>query len=209
MPTIAANGQIQLEAVIPGEAEITVTVTDSSGESDQFTFDVNVPFTPPAGAVPADFVPFSGQRQLAGTDPVLRNNIYDSAPEFNLEAGRDYRAIVETADGEIVVDLFENESPLTVNNFVNLALDGFYDGVTFHRVIDGFVAQGGDPSGTGGGGPGYQFVDELNNGLNFNGFGQLAMANSGPNTNGSQFFFTLSDNPSFAGNHTIFGEIIV
>ena len=99
-------------------------------------------------------------------------------------------------------------SPITVNNFVNLAEDGFYDGVTFHRVIDDFVAQGGDPTGTGSGGPGYQFVDELNNGLNFRGFGQLAMANSGPDTNGSQFFFTLNDNPAFSGDHTIFGEIV-
>ena len=208
LPTISAQGQIQLEALFHGSADITVTATDGSGETDQFTFNVDVPFTPPSGPIPDNFVPFSGQRQLAGTTPSLRNNIYDSAPAFNINTAQNYWAYIETADGEIVIDLFENDAPLTVNNFVNLALDGFYDGVTFHRVIQNFVAQGGDPTGTGSGGPGYQFVDELNNGHEFDGFGQLAMANSGPNTNGSQFFFTLNNNPAFAGEHTIFGEVV-
>ena len=116
--------------------------------------------------------------------------------------------IIETDEGDLVLDLFATESPLAVNNFVNLAEDGFYDGVNFHRVIEDFVAQGGDPTGTGFGGPGYQFADELDNGLSFSGVGQLAMANSGPNTNGSQFFITLNEDPQFTGQHTIFGEII-
>ena len=170
--------------------------------------EVNVPFEEPSGNVPNDFQQFSGERQLSNVTPNLRNEIYDSAPEMTIDTNLDYQAVIETSDGIIRVDLFESESPITVNNFVNLAEDGYYDGLTFHRVLPNFVAQGGDPTGVGSGGPGYQFVDELNNGLVFSGFGQLAMANSGPNTNGSQFFFTLNENPAFAGEHTIFGDVI-
>jgi cyclophilin family peptidyl-prolyl cis-trans isomerase len=107
----------------------------------------------------------------------------------------------------IVVELFADRTPETVNNFVTLARDGFYDGLTFHRIVPGFVIQGGDPKGDGTGGPGYQFQDEIVPSLTFEGAGLLAMANSGPNTNGSQFFITLGPAEHLNGKHTIFGEV--
>jgi len=106
------------------------------------------------------------------------------------------------------VQLFDDQAPKTVNNFVFLAQNGFYNGTTFHRVLDGFMAQGGDPTGTGMGGPGYQFEDEFSPDLTFDRPGLLAMANSGPNTNGSQFFITYDATPHLNGLHTIFGEVI-
>ena len=110
--------------------------------------------------------------------------------------------------GEFTVRLFADKAPVTVNNFIFLARDGYYDGVTFHRVIDGFMAQGGDPTGTGSGDPGYSFEDEIDPELVFDRAGLLAMANAGPNTNGSQFFITYGPTPHLNGLHTIFGEVI-
>ena len=112
-----------------------------------------------------------------------------------------------TAKGDVNINLLPNKSPVTVANFVNLAKKGYYDGLKFHRVIDNFMAQGGDPTGTGAGGPGYRFEDEVNNGLNFSKAGKLAMANAGPGTNGSQFFITTVPTEWLNGNHTIFGEV--
>ena len=112
-----------------------------------------------------------------------------------------------TAKGDVNINLLPDKSPVTVANFVNLAKKGYYDGLKFHRVIDNFMAQGGDPTGTGAGGPGYQFEDEVNNGLNFSKAGKLAMANAGPGTNGSQFFITTVPTEWLNGNHTIFGEV--
>ena len=111
-----------------------------------------------------------------------------------------------TAKGDVNINLLPDKSPVTVANFVNLAKKGYYDGLKFHRVIDNFMAQGGDPTGTGMGGPGYRFEDEVNNGLNFSKAGKLAMANAGPGTNGSQFFITTVPTEWLNGNHTIFGE---
>ena len=113
-----------------------------------------------------------------------------------------------TAKGDVNINLLPDKSPVTVANFVNLAKKGYYDGLKFHRVIDNFMAQGGDPTGTGAGGPGYQFEDEVNNGLNFSKAGKLAMANAGPRTNGSQFFITTVPTEWLNGNHTIFGEVV-
>ena len=113
-----------------------------------------------------------------------------------------------TAKGDVNINLLSDKSPVTVANFVNLAKKGYYDGLKFHRVIDNFMAQGGDPTGTGMGGPGYQFEDEVNNGLNFSKAGKLAMANAGPGTNGSQFFITTVPTERLNGNHTIFGEVV-
>ena len=113
-----------------------------------------------------------------------------------------------TAKGDVNINLLPDKSPVTVANFVNLAKKGYYDGLKFHRVIDNFMAQGGDPTGTGAGGPGYQFEDEVNNGLNFSKPGKLAMANAGPGTNGSQFFITTVPTEWLNGNHTIFGEVV-
>jgi cyclophilin family peptidyl-prolyl cis-trans isomerase len=113
----------------------------------------------------------------------------------------------ETTMGNFTVELFETEVPNTVGNFAKLAEKNFYDGVIFHRVIDGFMIQGGDPTGTGRGGPGYQFADEIHPKLKHTGEGMLSMANAGPNTNGSQFFITLVPTPHLDGRHTVFGKV--
>ena len=113
-----------------------------------------------------------------------------------------------TAKGDVNINLLPDKSPVTVANFVNLAKKGYYDGLKFHRVIDNFMAQGGDPTGTGMGGPGYRFEDEVNNGMNFSKAGKLAMANAGPGTKGSQFFITTVPTEWLNGNHTIFGEVV-
>ena len=123
---------------------------------------------------------------------------------------REYKMKIKimTEKGDININLLPEKSPVTVANFVNLAKKGYYDGLKFHRVIDNFMAQGGDPTGTGAGGPGYRFEDEVNNGLNFSKAGKLAMANAGPGTNGSQFFITTVPTEWLNGNHTIFGEVV-
>jgi len=118
------------------------------------------------------------------------------------------KATIETTKGTIVIELYQDEAPKTVENFVKLAKQGFYDGVIFHRVIPGFMIQGGDPTGTGTGGPGYTFADEISPNLRHDGPGILSMANAGPNTNGSQFFITLAATPWLDGKHAIFGRVI-
>jgi len=133
---------------------------------------------------------------------------WDSPPPFLIEMTKVYIARLETEKGEIVVELFADRAPITVNNFVFLARQGFYDDTSFHRVIHGFMAQGGDPTGTGTGGPGYTFQDEFDPSLRFDQEGLLAMANSGPNTNGSQFFITYGPTPWLNGFHTIFGKVV-
>jgi cyclophilin family peptidyl-prolyl cis-trans isomerase len=128
---------------------------------------------------------------------------------MTIDVSKTYFATFQLAKGgEFRVELFDDQAPKTVNNFVYLARSGFYDGTTFHRVLDGFMAQGGDPTGTGSGGPGYQFEDEIDPSLTFDRAGLLAMANSGPNTNGSQFFITYDATPHLNGLHTIFGEVV-
>lgn len=117
------------------------------------------------------------------------------------------RAIIKTDKGEIQLDLHADKTPLTVANFVNLAQRGYYDGVSFHRVIADFMIQGGDPTGTGRGGPGYRFEDELDPDLRHDGPGVLSMANAGPGTNGSQFFITHGATPHLDGHHTVFGRV--
>jgi peptidyl-prolyl cis-trans isomerase A (cyclophilin A) len=117
-------------------------------------------------------------------------------------------ATLHTNHGAIELELFDDDAPKTVENFRKLAGDGFYDGVIFHRVIKGFMIQGGDPTGTGTGGPGYQFKDEIHPDLQFNRPYLLAMANAGPGTNGSQFFITVSEPSWLNGKHTIFGEVV-
>ena len=133
---------------------------------------------------------------------------WSKPPEMTINLQKQYTAVIETELGNITLRLFSSESPVTVNNFVFLAKQGYYDGVTFHRVIHNFMVQGGDPTGSGSGGPGYMFEDEVNNGLAFDKPGLLAMANAGPNTNGSQFFITHVPTPHLNNNHTIFGEVI-
>jgi len=147
-------------------------------------------------------------RTLSTVEPADRLDYYEAYPEQVIDSAQNYEAIIRTNQGDIRLRLFAESSPLTVNNFVFLANEGFYDGLTFHRVLEDFMAQGGDPTGLGFGGPGYQFADETENGLQFDRPGLLAMANSGPSTNGSQFFITFTETPHLNGLHTIFGEVI-
>ena len=128
-------------------------------------------------------------------------------PSGDLDLHKSYTARFKTERGDIVVELYADRAPLTVENFVNLARAGFYDGTTFHRVIKGFMAQGGDPTGTGTGGPGYQFGDEFHPSLRHDGPGVLSMANAGAGTNGSQFFITHSATPHLDNKHSVFGRV--
>lgn len=136
------------------------------------------------------------------------NGMYSSAPAMALDANVDYQAVICTEAGAIHVELYEDRTPETVNSFVFLANDNYYNQTIFHRVIEGFMAQAGDPTGTGSGGPGYQFGDETFDDLAFDRPYLLAMANAGPGTNGSQFFITFAPTPWLDGAHTIFGEVI-
>src|SRR5690349_1488407 len=134
---------------------------------------------------------------------------YNSPPAMQIDPNKQYTATFHTEKGDFVVDLFAKDAPVTVNNFVFLARDRFYDGTTFHRVIKGFMAQGGDPTGTGTGGPGYQWNDEPSAlALKHDGPGVLSMANAGRNTNGSQFFITFVPTPHLNGKHAVFGQVV-
>src|SRR5688500_4879994 len=132
---------------------------------------------------------------------------YPSAPAMSIDVNKKYAATIDTSRGTIKVDLFPKEAPKTVNNFVFLARDKFYDGTKFHRVIPDFMVQGGDPEGTGRGGPGYKFGDEVGPGKPRHKAGSLSMANSGPSTNGSQFFITHVVTDWLDGKHTVFGQV--
>lgn len=126
---------------------------------------------------------------------------------MSIDTNKSYSATFETSRGAIVADLFPKEAPKTVNNFVFLAKDGFYDGTVFHRVIKDFMIQGGDPTGSGRGGPGYRFEDETKGNPHKHQVGSLSMANAGPNTNGSQFFITHVATNWLDGKHTVFGQV--
>jgi peptidyl-prolyl cis-trans isomerase B (cyclophilin B) len=132
---------------------------------------------------------------------------YPSAPAMSIDTNKKYSATIDTSRGTIKVDLFPKDAPKTVNNFVFLARDKFYDGTKFHRVIPDFMIQGGDPEGTGRGGPGYKFGDEVGPGKPRHKAGSLSMANAGPNTNGSQFFITHVVTDWLDGKHTVFGQV--
>jgi cyclophilin family peptidyl-prolyl cis-trans isomerase len=134
---------------------------------------------------------------------------YGAPPPMTIDPKKSYEATIKTNKGEVVVHLLAGSAPVTVNNFVFLAREGFYDGVTFHRVIPGFMAQTGDPTGTGRGGPGYKFEDERSAlALKHDAPGTVSMANAGPNTNGSQFFITYTATPHLDGAHAVFGRVI-
>ena len=132
---------------------------------------------------------------------------YSEPPPMTIDTSKQYTATIETEKGIIVLELFASDVPVTVNNFVFLAREGFYDNTTFHRVIPDFMAQGGDPTGTGTGGPGYKFADEFTKHTHV--AGALSMANSGPNTNGSQFFITYSPQPHLDRKHSVFGQLVL
>ncbi len=133
---------------------------------------------------------------------------WDRQPEMQIDPQKAYRITLETNRGVIELELFPGYAPKTVNNFVFLAREGFYDGVTFHRVIADFMIQGGDPTGTGRGGPGYRFEDELAGNPLKHEAKVISMANAGPDTNGSQFFITHSPQPHLNGKHTVFGKVV-
>ena len=194
---VTETGQLILPvAAQAGSFDVVVAVTDAVERVEQ-TFVIDV----------AEFIPFEGVGALSNIPTALRNDIYTSGPPQNIDLDLTYDAVFDTSQGEIRVRLLDDESPTFVNNFINLARDGFYDGLTFHRVIDGFVGQGGDPLGTGTGGPGFEIPDEVGNDIPFNERGQLSFANAGNNTTGSQFFFTFS--PTFLSNaqFSVFGNI--
>lgn len=133
---------------------------------------------------------------------------WDCPPQMKIDPDKIYKAVIETGKGSIELELYPKHAPKTVNNFVFLAGEGFYDDISFHRVISNFMIQGGDPTGTGRGGPGYRFEDELKGNPLIHDKKVISMANAGPDTNGSQFFITHSPQPHLNGKHTVFGKVI-
>jgi cyclophilin family peptidyl-prolyl cis-trans isomerase len=164
------------------------------------------PITPATQAL--QDTPVNLPATVAAPQPTVSYKQWPAAPAMAIDPSKIYVATFKTAKGDIVAELLADKAPVTVNNFVFLAKQGFYDNTTFHRVIAGNFAQGGDPSATGTGGPGYSFPDEFNPALRFEEPGLLAMANAGPDTNGSQFFITFIPEPQLTGRHTIFGKVI-
>ena len=161
------------------------------------------------GAIPSGYtlVPFVSSK------PVYK---FASEPALSLKDGTDYYALIDTSKGQILADLYEDKTPVTVNNFVTLARNHYYDGILFHRVLEGFMGQTGDPNTLdaakkdtwGQGGPGYSFPDEIRQSLKFDAPGDLAMANSGANTNGSQFFITFAPASFLDGKYNLFGKVV-
>lgn len=137
----------------------------------------------------------------------MTNQEWNTPPEMGIDPKKKYSATISTEKGDMVIELFADKTPKTVNNFVFLARAGYFDGTIFHRVISDFMAQAGDPTGTGRGGPGYRFADEFHPSLKHNKPGILSMANAGPGTNGSQFFITHVPTPHLDGKHSVFGQI--
>jgi peptidyl-prolyl cis-trans isomerase B (cyclophilin B) len=133
---------------------------------------------------------------------------WKTPPEMQIDPEKKYLVKMETTKGMIELELYPEYAPKTVNNFVFLVQEGYYDGIKFHRVINDFVIQGGDPTGTGAGGPGYKFEDELRGNPLKHETNSISMANAGPNTNGSQFFITHSPQPHLDGKHTVFGKVV-
>ena len=151
--------------------------------------------------------PAEQQQQAAAAQPATGSKQYNAAPEMTIDPNKKYFATFEMEKGGMFqVELYPQKAPITVNSFVFLARDGYFDGVTFHRVLEGFMAQGGDPTGTGAGGPGYEFINEDSD-LTFDKAGVVAMANAGRDTNGSQFFITFGPTPDLNGGYTIFGQV--
>ncbi|MDR9391375.1 MAG: peptidylprolyl isomerase [Trueperaceae bacterium] len=177
-------------------APSAASATDATPEAAEGTGPAaNRPLPRVEGYEPVPFVADAPVRTFEAADDVL-------------EADLEYVAVLETTNGTVHLDLFERRTPATTNNFVFLALHRFYEGVPFHRVIDGFMAQTGDPTGTGRGGPGYRFDDEIADGLAHDAAGVVSMANAGEDTNGSQFFVTFGPTPWLDGAHTIFGRVV-
>ena len=196
-PTISSDGEFSLIATEAGTFEVVVTAIDAADVVSEQTFDITV----------SEFVPFEGIGALSNVPGPQKVGIFTEAPPQNIDTDSTFDAILETTAGTIEIRLLDDESPTFVNNFVNLARDGFYDGLIFHRVLEGFVAQGGDPRGTGTGGPGYQIPDEVGNTIPFDSRGQLSFANSGNNTTGSQFFITFDQTNLNTNQFSVFGNV--
>ena len=185
------------------------TVTDKIQAAQKHGIDIQLPGTP---LVLINGQYYQGPRDLASFESVLglfklQNRQFTGCPPMQVNPQKQYLATLKTDKGDIVIQLYPDKALMAVNSFVFLARQGWFDNVTFHRVIPGFVAQTGDPSGTGYGGPGYSFSDEISN-LKFDKEGMVAMANAGPGTNGSQLFITYAAQPSLDGQYTIFGQVI-
>ena len=164
---------------------------------------------PEPTATTSSGVASGGGQSSAGVEGVMLKAGDDPRPPSGaLDTSKTYTATFKTDAGEFEILLFDDEAPLTVENFINLATIGFYDGLVFHRVIEAFMAQGGDPTGTGSGGPGYRFIDEFDATRRHSKPGILSMANSGSNTNGSQFFITFGPQPHLDDKHSVFGEVV-
>ena len=179
-------------------------------ESQDAAMEIGLPGTP---FMAINNIHYQGPFDYASMESIvkanhLKDDQYDECPPMVIDPLKGYNATIETEKGTIVVKLFPDVAPMTVNSFVFLAEDGWFDGVSFHRVLPDFMAQGGDPSGSGMGGPGYAFKNETSPDLTFDRKGLLAMANSGPDTNGSQFFITFAPTPHLDGSYTIFGEVL-
>lgn len=166
---------------------------------------VEAPIEPPATEALPDVVLPEGYRAV---EPFGERRISFAQSEPVVKPDSEYLAVIETNRGAITMELLPEAAPATVNNFVFLALHRYYDGIVFHRVIEGFMAQTGDPTGSGTGGPGYTFADEFGSGLSHDGKGVVSMANAGPGTNGSQFFITFDATPWLDNGHTIFGRVV-
>ena len=157
--------------------------------------------------------PYQGQLSFSNLDAIIQATLlekrqFTDCPPMVLDLDKKYFATLKTEQGDIKLELFADKAPLAVNSFIFLANNGWFDGVTFHRVIPDFVAQSGDPSGSGYGGPGYTFENEISTDLKFDAPGVLGMANGGPDTNGSQFFITFAPTPNLDGSYTIFGRVV-
>lgn len=202
-PVAEATQSIPAETPTPASADAAATTADVT---------TTTPLTTETtAAVPAVEVPRPetvADGAASALETTARDSMYSAPPTMTLDLQKFYYATLKTQRGDIKVQLFADRAPITVNNFVFLAREGFYNDTTFHRVLEGFMAQAGDPTGTGSGGPGYQFEDEIVPNLTFDRPGLLAMANAGPGTNGSQFFITFAPTDWLNGMHTIFGEVI-
>jgi cyclophilin family peptidyl-prolyl cis-trans isomerase len=168
--------------------------------------EVGIPYTP---FMIVNGQVYSGPRDVEGMKAYfdfLANKQFKECPPVTTDASKKYIATIKTEKGDVVAELYPAKAPITVNSFIFLAKNGWFDGVIFHRVIPGFVAQTGDPTGTGAGGPGYQFGNEISD-LKFDQAGRVGMANAGPDTNGSQFFITFSAVPDLDGKYTVFGQV--
>ena len=212
-PTAEATFDTDATAEARVEKTLTAEKTNEAKVAIAATLEARAKQTPPAPtatAQPKREPTATRPAPTATTGPAEGPRRYFNPPPMSIDVTAGYTATIHTNHGSFKVELFPSQAPITVNNFVFVAQEGFYDGVTFHRVIDNFMIQGGDPSGAGAGGPGYQFQDEIVEGLVFDAPGKLAMANAGAgtSTNGSQFFVTTGPTPHLDGNHTIFGEVM-